>query len=415
MQMAARFSNLSAVNKFFDLAADRLNLSSEMRKLLKSPVREVKVEIPLKMDDGSIEVFIGFRVQHDESRGPQKGGVRYHPKVSLDDVRALASLMTWKTTLINIPFGGAKGGVICDPKKMSSGELERMTRTYISRIIQLIGPNRDVLAPDIGTDSQIMAWMMDEYSKIYGYTPGVVTGKPLELEGSLGREQAVGMGIVFLARELARDLKLKLKGTKVAVQGFGKVGYNASLLLEKEGCRIVAVSDSKGGVYNGKGLNVNKVKEIYNKKKSVGSYPEAEKISNEKLLEVGCDILIPSALAGEIKETNARKIKASIVIEGANSPVTPEADRMLEQMGVTVVPDVLANAGGVVVSYFEWVQNLQQVSWEEDYVNNNLMKKMISSYREVSELSKREKVSARVAAYMIALDRVMKATKLRGI
>jgi len=413
--MAARFSNLSAVNKFFDLAADRLNLSSEMRKLLKSPVREVKVEIPLKMDDGSIEVFIGFRVQHDESRGPQKGGVRYHPKVSLDDVRALASLMTWKTTLINIPFGGAKGGVICDPKKMSSGELERMTRTYISRIIQLIGPNRDVLAPDIGTDSQIMAWMMDEYSKIYGYTPGVVTGKPLELEGSLGREQAVGMGIVFLARELARDLKLKLKGTKVAVQGFGKVGYNASLLLEKEGCRIVAVSDSKGGVYNGKGLNVNKVKEIYNKKKSVGSYPEAEKISNEKLLEVGCDILIPSALAGEIKETNARKIKASIVIEGANSPVTPEADRMLEQMGVTVVPDVLANAGGVVVSYFEWVQNLQQVSWEEDYVNNNLMKKMISSYREVSELSKREKVSARVAAYMIALDRVMKATKLRGI
>ena len=413
--MAARFSNLSAVNKFFDLAADRLNLSSEMRKLLKSPVREVKVEIPLKMDDGSIEVFIGFRVQHDESRGPQKGGVRYHPKVSLDDVRALASLMTWKTTLINIPFGGAKGGVICDPKKMSSGELERMTRTYISRIIQLIGPNRDVLAPDIGTDSQIMAWMMDEYSKIYGYTPGVVTGKPLELEGSLGREQAVGMGIVFLARELARDLKLKLKGTKVAVQGFGKVGYNASLLLEKGGCRIVAVSDSKGGVYNGKGLNVNKVKEIYNKKKSVGSYPEAEKISNEKLLEVGCDILIPSALAGEIKETNARKIKASIVIEGANSPVTPEADRMLEQMGVTVVPDVLANAGGVVVSYFEWVQNLQQVSWEEDYVNNNLMKKMISSYREVSELSKREKVSARVAAYMIALDRVMKATKLRGI
>ncbi|OGL38292.1 MAG: glutamate dehydrogenase [Candidatus Schekmanbacteria bacterium GWA2_38_11] len=413
--MAARFSNLSAVNKFFDLAADRLNLSSEMRKLLKSPVREVKVEIPLKMDDGSIEVFIGFRVQHDESRGPQKGGVRYHPKVSLDDVRALASLMTWKTTLINIPFGGAKGGVICDPKKMSSGELERMTRTYISRIIQFIGPNRDVLAPDIGTDSQIMAWMMDEYSKIYGYTPGVVTGKPLELEGSLGREQAVGMGIVFLARELARDLKLKLKGTKVAVQGFGKVGYNASLLLEKEGCRIVAVSDSKGGVYNGKGLNVNKVKEIYNKKKSVGSYPEAEKISNEKLLEVGCDILIPSALAGEIKETNARKIKASIVIEGANSPVTPEADRMLEQMGVTVVPDVLANAGGVVVSYFEWVQNLQQVSWEEDYVNNNLMKKMISSYREVSELSKREKVSARVAAYMIALDRVMKATKLRGI
>ena len=413
--MAARFSNLSAVNKFFDLAADRLNLSSEMRKLLKSPVREVKVEIPLKMDDGSIEVFIGFRVQHDESRGPQKGGVRYHPKVSLDDVRALASLMTWKTTLINIPFGGAKGGVICDPKKMSSGELERMTRTYISRIIQFIGPNRDVLAPDIGTDSQIMAWMMDEYSKIYGYTPGVVTGKPLELEGSLGREQAVGMGIVFLARELARDLKLKLKGTKVAVQGFGKVGYNASLLLEKGGCRIVAVSDSKGGVYNGKGLNVNKVKEIYNKKKSVGSYPEAEKISNEKLLEVGCDILIPSALAGEIKETNARKIKASIVIEGANSPVTPEADRMLEQMGVTVVPDVLANAGGVVVSYFEWVQNLQQVSWEEDYVNNNLMKKMISSYREVSELSKREKVSARVAAYMIALGRVMKATKLRGI
>ena len=413
--MVARFSSLNAVNKFFDLAADRLNFSYEMRKLLKSPVSEVKVEIPLKMDDGSVEVLTGFRVQHDESRGPQKGGVRYHPKVSLDDVRALASLMTWKTTLINIPFGGAKGGVICNPKKMSSGELERMTRTYISRIIQLIGPNRDVLAPDIGTDGQVMAWIMDEYSKVYGYTPGVVTGKPLELEGSFGREQAVGMGIVFLVRELAGDLKLKLKGAKVAVQGFGKVGYNVSLLLEKEGCRIVAVSDSKGGIYNGKGLNVDKVKKIYNKEKSVENYSEAQKISNEELLEAGCDILIPSALAGEIRLANARKIKARVIIEGANNPVTPEADRILEQMGVTVLPDILANAGGVVVSYFEWVQNLQQVSWEEEYVNKALMKKMVSSYRDVRELSKKEKISFRVAAYMIALGRVMKATKLRGI
>ena len=413
--MVARFSSLNAVNKFFDLAADRLNFSYEMRKLLKSPVREVKVEIPLKMDDGSVEVLTGFRVQHDESRGPQKGGVRYHPKVSLDDVRALASLMTWKTTLINIPFGGAKGGVICNPKKMSSGELERMTRTYISRIIQLIGPTRDVLAPDIGTDGQVMAWIMDEYSKVYGYTPGVVTGKPLELEGSFGREQAVGMGIVFLVRELAGDLKLKLKGAKVAVQGFGKVGYNVSLLLEKEGCRIVAVSDSKGGIYNGKGLNVDKVKKIYNNEKSVENYSEAQKISNEELLEAGCDILIPSALAGEIRLANARKIKARVIIEGANNPVTPEADRILEQMGVTVLPDILANAGGVVVSYFEWVQNLQQVSWEEEYVNKALMKKMVSSYRDVRELSKKEKISFRVAAYMIALGRVMKATKLRGI
>ena len=413
--MVARFSSLNAVNKFFDLAADRLNFSYEMRKLLKSPVSEVKVEIPLKMDDGSVEVLTGFRVQHDESREPQKGGVRYHPKVSLDDVRALASLMTWKTTLINIPFGGAKGGVICNPKKMSSGELERMTRTYISRIIQLIGPTRDVLAPDIGTDGQVMAWIMDEYSKVYGYTPGVVTGKPLELEGSFGREQAVGMGIVFLVRELAGDLKLKLKGAKVAVQGFGKVGYNVSLLLEKEGCRIVAVSDSKGGIYNGKGLNVDKVKKIYNKEKSVENYSEAQKISNEELLEAGCDILIPSALAGEIRLANARKIKARVIIEGANNPVTPEADRILEQMGVTVLPDILANAGGVVVSYFEWVQNLQQVSWEEEYVNKALMKKMVSSYRDVRELSKKEKISFRVAAYMIALGRVMKATKLRGI
>src|SRR3990172_6554549 len=261
--MALNFDSLKAVNRFFDIAADRLDMPSETRKLLKSSLREVKVEIPVRMDDGKIEVFTGFRVQHDESRGPQKGGVRYHPDLNINEVRALASLMTWKTTLINIPFGGAKGGVICDPKKMSSGELERMTRTYISRIIQLIGPNRDVLAPDVGTDGQVMAWMMDEYSKAHGHTPAVVTGKPLELEGSLGREEAVGMGIIFLVREIARDLKMKLKGAKVVIQGFGKVGYHTANLLEKEGCRIIAISDSRGGILNEKGLSVKSVRERY--------------------------------------------------------------------------------------------------------------------------------------------------------
>jgi len=413
--MGIRFNSLKTVNRFFDIAADRLDFSSDMRKLLKSPLREVKVEIPVKMDDGRIEVFTGFRVQHDESRGPQKGGVRYHPKVSLDEVRALASLMTWKTTLINIPFGGAKGGIICDPKKMSLGELERVTRTYISRIIQLIGPNRDVLAPDVGTDGQVMAWMMDEYSKTHGYTPAVVTGKPLELEGSLGREEAVGMGIVFIIRELAKDLNLKLRGAKVAIQGFGKVGYNTALLLEKEGCRVIAVSDSKVGIYNEKGLHIDRVKDAYTRDKSVGFYPEGEKISNKELLELKSNILIPAALAGEILETNAKKIKCEVLIEGANNPVSPEADKILESMGITVIPDILANAGGVVVSYFEWVQNLQQVSWEERYVNKELMRKMVSCYREIKELSIKEKVSLRTAAYMIALNRVMKATKLRGI
>lgn len=413
--MSTKFDSLKAVNTFFETGANKLGLSSEMRKLLKSPLREVKVEIPVKMDSGKIEVFTGFRVQHDESRGPQKGGVRYHPDVNSNEIRALASLMTWKTTLINIPFGGAKGGVICDPKKMSSGELERMTRTYISRIIQLIGPNRDVLAPDVGTDGQVMAWMMDEYSKAHGHTPAVVTGKPLELEGSLGREEAVGMGIVFLVREIARELKVKLKGAKVVLQGFGKVGYHTANLLEKEGCRIIAVSDSRGGICNEKGLSVNSVRNVYAREKSVCYYKEAEKISNEELLQLKCDFLIPSALAGKIREDNAGKIKTRVLIEAANNPVTPEADSILGEKGIFVLPDILANAGGVVVSYFEWVQNLQQVSWEEKYVNEELKKKMVSSYKETRELSKKEKVSMRTAAYVIALNRVMKATKLRGI
>ncbi len=413
--MTVKFDSLKAVNTFFETAANKLGLSLEMRKLLKSPLREVKVEIPVKMDNGKVDVFTGFRVQHDESRGPQKGGVRYHPDVNINDVRALASLMTWKTTLINIPFGGAKGGVICDPKKMSSGELERMTRTYISRIIQLIGPNRDVLAPDVGTDGQVMAWMMDEYSKAHGHTPAVVTGKPLELEGSLGREEAVGTGIVFLAREIVRDLRMKLKGAKVVLQGFGKVGYHTANLLEKEGCRIIAVSDSKGGILNEKGLSVSMVRDIYAREKSVSYYKEAEKVSNEELLQLKCDFLIPSALAGGIRGDNAGKIRTRVIIEGANNPVTPEADSILEDKGVFIMPDILANAGGVVVSYFEWVQNLQQLSWEERYVNEELKKKMLSSYIETKDLSKKEKVSMRTSAYMISLNRVMKATRLRGI
>ena len=386
-----------------------------MKTLLRIPYRELKVEIPVRMDNGHISVFIGYRVQHNGARGPYKGGVRYYPDLDMDDVRALAMLMTWKAALVDIPFGGAKGGVSCDPKKMSKDELQRLTRAFISKIDLIIGPSRDIPAPDVNTNAQVMAWMMDEYGKNHGYTPAIVTGKPVELGGSLEREQATGRGCVFTALEAAKVVGLKLKGARVAIQGFGNVGSNAAQILEEEGCRIVAVSDSQGAVYQEKGLSISKLLAHKKKTGKVAGFPGASSVKPEDLLETECELLIPAALEGAITPKNAAKIRARIIAEGANGPILPEVDPILEKRNVFVIPDILANAGGVVVSYFEWVQNFQHYSWEREQVNRELQKVMARSFKAVYELSKKEKETMRTAAYMIAIRKVAHATELRGL
>lgn len=400
----------------FDRAADKLNLSSDSRHILRTPKRQLIVAVPIRMDDGKVQVFEGYRVQHNINRGPAKGGIRYHPDVTLDEVKALAAWMTWKCATVNIPYGGGKGGIICNPKIMSVGEKERLTRRYTSEILPIIGPERDIPAPDVYTDSQTMAWIMDTYSMTVGYSAlGVVTGKPVALGGTVGRFEATGRGVTFCIEEACRVTNIPLRDARVAVQGFGNAGHVAALLLHQNGARIVAISDSRGGVVNTKGFNPS---EILEHKKRTGSVVEARgssPISNQEILEMDCDILIPAALENQITMKNAPNVRARIVAEAANGPTTPGADGILYEKGVFMIPDILCNAGGVTVSYFEWVQDLQGFFWDEAQVNGQLDRIMRKAFREVHDAAVREKVDMRTAAYILAVGRVADATKVRGL
>ena len=403
-----------AVNLFFDRAADHVGLADEMRDVLRTSYRELTVQVPVRMDDGRLEVFTGYRVQHNAARGPYKGGIRYHPDADLDEVRALAALMTWKTALLDIPYGGAKGGVQCDPTRMSLREKEALTRRFTSMISYILGVNRDIPAPDVNTDAQTMAWMMDAYSSRYGYTPAIVTGKPVELGGSLGREAATGRGVVECLRKAAPDLEIDLQGATVAVQGFGNVGSWVARLIGELGCRLVAVSDIRGGVHTDQGLDPQAVYDHAAENRSVVGVPGAQVITNEELLELDVDVLIPAALDRVISGRNADRIRARTVVEAANHPVTPDADDILLDRGITVIPDILANAGGVMVSYLEWVQNIQQFRWDLGGVNAELKKKMSRGWKNVHSRSVVDGIPLRLAAYAIAVEMVDRAARLRG-
>ncbi|MCH7745463.1 MAG: glutamate dehydrogenase [Chloroflexi bacterium] len=414
MVVSTELTTFEEVNIFFDKAADRLNMDEGVRKLLRRPWRELQVSVPVRMDDGRIEVFNGFRIQHNGVRGPYKGGIRYHPMADLEEIKALASLMTWKNALVDIPFGGAKGGVQCDPRTMSQDELNRMTRRYTINIEHLLGVNRDIPAPDLGTNSQVMAWMMDAYGQIHGYTPGIVTGKPVELGGSAGRDSATGRGVVYVMREVARQLGMNVEGARIVVQGFGQVGSWTVRILGEMGCKVIAVSDVLGGVYRESGLDIEKLMQHKDRAGTVVGFSDADLMRNEDLLELDCEFLIPAAIDRVITKDNAPRVKARVVVEAANHPLTPEADRILNERGIPIIPDILANAGGVVVSYFEWIQNLYQRQWEEERVNDELNKIMTKAYKAVQETVDRMGITYREAAFLIGVKRVAHVAKLRG-
>jgi glutamate dehydrogenase (NAD(P)+) len=399
-----------------DRAASKLNLDPGIHAILREPMRELHVSLPVKMDDGSIKVFKGFRVQYNDARGPNKGGIRFHPDETIDTVRALAAWMTWKTAVMDLPLGGGKGGVVCNPKEMSVGELERLSRAYIDAVGRILGPEHDIPAPDVYTNPQTMAWMMDEFSKLRGYyCPGVITGKPIPLGGSLGRNDATARGGMYTVREAAKHLGLDLSKATVAIQGYGNAGYYAAKLAkELFGCKVVAVSDSKGGILVESGLNADEVLAHKNKTGSVIEFPGSKPISNEALLELDVDVLFPSALENVITEKNAGNIKAKIIAELANGPTTPEADDILFNNGKFVIPDFLCNAGGVTVSYFEWVQNLHSYYWEEKEIHEKLDKKMTKAFADTLAMAQEYKVDMRQGAYMVAILRVAEAMKLRG-
>ncbi|MGC8960843.1 MAG: Glu/Leu/Phe/Val family dehydrogenase [Candidatus Bathyarchaeia archaeon] len=407
---------LRAVEEQLDFIGELIKVEPSVIAQLKKPRRVIEVSIPVRMDDGHVEVFTGYRVHHCRWRGPYKGGIRYHPRVDLDEVKALAAWMTFKTAVVDLPYGGAKGGVICDPRKLSMGEVERLTRRYTSMIRDDIGPFVDVPAPDVGTDAQTMAWIMDTYSSLKGYSvPEVVTGKPVELGGSYGREAATGMGVAICAREAAEKIGLRLKGATVALQGYGKVGYYAAEDLEAMGAKIIAVTDVGGGVYNPDGLNTSKLKAHEKITGSVAGFPDAHPLTNEELFSLECDILVPAALENVITSHNAGDIKARLIVEGANGPTTPEADRILNEKGVLVVPDILANAGGVTVSYFECVQNLNRERWPLEAVNKRLEDKMMEAFHAVYKLSRGRGESMRTAAYIMAIERLAEAHLKLGL
>ena len=400
----------------FERAAKRLKLDEGLRAILSTPKRSLTVSIPVRMDDGKYHVFTGHRVAHNMARGPAKGGIRFHPDVTLDEVKALASWMTWMCACLDLPFGGGKGGIVVDPHKLSHGELERMTRRYASEILPLIGPDQDIPAPDVYTDSQTMAWIMDTYSMTKGATTlGVVTGKPLSLGGSKGRDKATARGVQFVLREACRDRKMKLVGSTVAIQGFGNAGGTLASLLHAEGAKIVAASDSGGGVHNPKGLDPAALHAHKKKGQSLKTFKPGTPITNEKLLELDVDILAPSALENQITADNAARVKAKIVAEAANGPTTPTADDALFSRGITVIPDILANAGGVTVSYFEWVQDFSSYFWDEEEVDKRLERSMVKAYRAVAETAARGRMSLRDGAYVVAVGRVAEATRVRGI
>jgi glutamate dehydrogenase (NAD(P)+) len=410
----AEVSNYEIVTHYFDAAADRLGVQDDLRAVLSSAYREVQVQIPVKLSDGRIHVFSGYRVQHNGARGPYKGGVRYHPEVDLDEVRALASLMTWKTAIAGIPFGGAKGGVNCPAHELERSEVEKITRSFMDKIEKVLGPTRDIPAPDVNTNAQVMAWMMDEYGKLHGHSPAIVTGKPIALEGSYGREAATGRGLVFCYREAAPQLGLTPSETRFVIQGYGNVGSHAARIMQQLGCRMVGASDAYGAIRSDAGIDANALAAHVAAGGRLPDFPGAEPIPSEDLLGIACEVFIPAALGGMIHADNADDLDCKLVIEGANSPTTPAADRILTDKGVFIVPDVMANAGGVVVSYFEWVQNLQHFRWDEREVNDRLGTIMRRAYRECLARSREDKVPLRVACFELGIERVLEAAQLRG-
>lgn len=418
MELARTPSELDALSAFesvsygFERAADILKLPDYERAILKRPFRELFVELPIKMDNGEWRVFNGYRVQHDNTRGPCKGGLRYHPSVSPDEVRALAALMTWKTALADIPFGGAKGGIACEPQQMSSDERQRLTRAFVRAIGDIIGPSQDIPAPDMNTSAQTMAWIMDEYSATHGYSPAVVTGKPLHLLGSAGREDATGRGVALLTRAACETLGIAIKGARVVVQGFGNVGSHAARLLHQAGARIIAVGDATGDIFNARGIDIPALLVHHNERKSVQGFGGAQTLQGA-LLETPCDILIPAALGGVIDSLVAARMKVSLVVEAANAPVTAGGAQVLEERGIPTLPDILANAGGVVVSYFEWTQNLTEFRWKEARVHLELEETLHLAFNAVIQAAKTHQTDWRTAAYVLAIDRVAQAARLR--
>jgi glutamate dehydrogenase (NAD(P)+) len=416
--VAVRKQHMNAyetVLHYFDRAADELELKDSTRQLLKMPKREITVEVPVEMDDGRIETLVGFRVQHNNSRGPMKGGLRYHPEVDLDEVRALASLMTWKTAVVNIPYGGAKGGICVNPRQLSRKEKERITRKFIDQIHDIMGPDKDIPAPDMGTDSETMAWIRNQWEKYYGFNPACITGKPVENYGAKGREEATGRGVGILSFKMLQRLGRRPKDTRVVIQGFGNVGSHAAKFMHESEFKIVAISDVSGGYYNSDGLDVPAALHHMIQNRSLKGYDKAEKISNDELLEADCELLVPAALGGVVTMENVERINAKYIVEGANGPVDADADERLFERGIAVLPDILANAGGVTVSYFEWVQNRQHYRWALDRVRQELDHTMSESFETVWQTSQQHDISLRTAAFIIGINRVQRAAELAGI
>lgn len=410
--MADSFDN---ARHYFETAADLLGLSANMRRLLLVPEREVKVQVALEMDNGEIATYIGYRIQHDNSRGPMKGGLRYHPDVDAEEVLTLASLMTWKTAVVNLPYGGAKGGISVDPKKLSNGELERITRKFVDEIHDMVGPDKDIPAPDMGTNAQVMAWFANQYEKFYGFQPACVTGKPVELHGSEGREEATGRGVVVVAEALMKKLGRSLQGVTVALQGFGNVGTFAASILHEHGAKVLGITDVSGGVWNPEGLDIPMLLAHAKQNGGVKDFPGTDPIDNAGLLASNVELLIPAALGGVLTAENADSVRAKYIVEAANNPTKAEADDVFRRKGIVVVPDILANAGGVTVSYFEWVQNRQHFRWEVSRVREELGKVMLDSFDRVWNLAEEKRVSLRTAAYILGIGRVGRATVLGGI
>jgi glutamate dehydrogenase (NAD(P)+) len=411
---AGNLNSLDVVNHFFGVAARTLKLDDALAYLIQNTDRELRVEVPLVRDDGKLRVFHGYRVQHNNARGPYKGGLRYHPEVDADEVTALASLMTWKTALVGVPFGGAKGGISVDPRTLSVRERERLTRRFVQAIDPVIGPHEDIPAPDMGTDAQVMAWFFDEYSRQHGYSPAVVTGKPPEVGGSRGRKEATGLGVAILAERAAQVQGLPLKGSRVIVQGFGNVGSHAAKYLAERGATIVGISDVAGGKYHPDGIDLSEAWRLQTMVGTIKDLAGAESRTNAELLESPCDILVPAAMDRVLTGTNAARIQAKLIVEGANAPTTFDADAVFKERGVVVVPDILANAGGVTVSYFEWVQNLQQLAWPVEQVHEKMSKILLDAFDATWRMAMQHQVTAREAAFILAVQRVAEATTLRG-
>ena len=406
-------SSTNPTDAAYKSAVEKLGLKSNIARALEIPDRELKVEIPFRKDNGEIDSVVGYRVQHNNTRGPFKGGIRYHQHVDIEEVRSLATLMTWKTSLVDIPYGGGKGGIEIDPSRYSKTELERISRKFFRAIDPIIGVNIDIPAPDVNTNAQVMSWFMDEYSQTHGYTPGIVTGKPLELGGSEGREAATGRGTAIITREAAEKWNINLKGAKVVIQGFGNVGSYAAKFLHEYGCKIIGVSDISGGLHDPEGFDLDALFDYNYKNRTIDGYQQGEKITNDQLLALECDFLIPAALGSAITDKNVDSLNCKIIIEAANGPVTGEAADKLWEKKIAIIPDILTNAGGVTVSYFEWVQNLQQFKWPEKEINEKLEQKMVNAFNEVYSIRESKKVPMRIASFMVAIDRVSTAYNLR--